>query len=120
MKLKKILINLGVLAFSFACALLLAEFVARRVLNPEDYLKLDVVSDDILGAVPAPSAMAEFDRWGFRNREVPETADIVAVGDSHTYGNTARMVDSWPYVLGRLTGRQVYDMALGGYGPNQY
>jgi hypothetical protein len=120
MKFKKALINLTVLVVSFACALLLAEFVSRMFLNPEDYLKLDVVSDDILGAVPAPSAMAEFDRWGFRNPKVPETSDIVAVGDSHTYGNTARMVDSWPYVLGRLTGRQVYDMALGGYGPNQY
>jgi hypothetical protein len=64
--------------------------------------------------------MAAFDKWGFRNPKVPETAEIVAVGDSHTYGNTARMVDSWPYVLGRLSGRQVYNMGLGGYGPNQY
>ena len=30
------------------------------------------------------------------------------------------MEDSWPYVLGRLSGRDVYNMALGGYGPNQY
>src|SRR5262249_17942708 len=44
----------------------------------------------------------------------------VAVGDSHTYGNTARMKESWPFVLGQLTGRQVYNMGLGGYGPNQY
>ena len=29
------------------------------------------------------------------------------------------MDDSWPYVLGRLTGRQVYNMGFGGYGPNQ-
>jgi hypothetical protein len=64
--------------------------------------------------------MAGFDEWGFRNRAVPETADIVAVGDSHTYGNTARMVDSWPYVVGQLTGERVYNMGLGGYGPNQY
>jgi hypothetical protein len=46
--------------------------------------------------------------------------DIVAIGDSHTYGNTAKMVESWPFVLGRLTGRSVYNLALGGYGPNQY
>jgi hypothetical protein len=57
---------------------------------------------------------------GFRNREVPSSADIVAIGDSHTYGNTAKMEDSWPYVLGNLTGRRVYNMGLGGYGPNQY
>ena len=58
MKFKKALINLTVLVVSVACGLLLAEFVSRLFLNPEDYLKLDVVSDDILGAVPAPSAMA--------------------------------------------------------------
>ena len=120
MKLKNVLINLSVLVVSIGFALLLAEFVSRLILNPADFLRLEVVYDDVLGAVPSPSAMAEFDRLGFRNRKVPETADIVAVGDSHTYGNTARMVDSWPYVLGRLVDRQVYNMGVGGYGPNQY
>jgi hypothetical protein len=51
---------------------------------------------------------------------VPATADIVAIGDSHTYGNTATMEDSWPYVVARLSRRSVYNMGLGGYGPNQY
>ncbi len=120
MKIKKYVINLGVFLFSTAIGLLVVEFGARLVLNPSDFLSLEVVSDPVLGIVPSPSAMAGFDKWGFRNREVPASADIVAVGDSHTYGNTARMIESWPFVLGRLTGRQVYDMALGGYGPNQY
>ena len=120
MKIKKLLLNLGVLLLSVAIGLLVAEFAARLVLNPSDFLSLEVVSDPVLGAVPSPSAMAGFDKWGFRNPAVPETADIVAVGDSHTYGNTARMKESWPYVLGKLTGRQVYNMGLGGYGPNQY
>ncbi len=120
MKLKNFLINLSLFAVAIGVALLLAEFAARMVLNPSDFLKLDVVGDKVLGAVPSPSALAGFDRWGFRNPKVPETADIVAVGDSHTYGNTARMVDAWPYVLGQASGRQVYNMGLGGYGPNQY
>src|SRR6266481_9976796 len=120
MKLRNFLINLSLFAVAIGVALLLAEFAARMVLNPSDFLKLDVVGDKVLGAVPSKSALAAFDRWGFRNPKVPETAEIVAVGDSHTYGNTARMVDSWPYVLGRLSGRQVYNMGLGGYGPNQY
>ncbi len=30
------------------------------------------------------------------------------------------MDQSWPYVLGKLTGRSVYNMGMGGYGPNQY
>jgi len=120
MNLKRISINLSILVVSACIGLLLCEVASRVVLNPSDFLKLEIVSDDVLGMVPSPSAMAGFDQWGFRNRGVPDTVDIVAVGDSHTYGNTARMVESWPYVLGQLTGRSVYDMALGGYGPNQY
>lgn len=120
MKVKKVLINLTVVVVSTGFGLLLCEFASRLILNPADFLKLEVVPDAVLGAVPSPSARAAFDRWGFRNRAVPATADIVAVGDSHTFGNTARMVDAWPYVLGSLTGRQVYNMGLGGYGPNQY
>jgi len=120
MKLKKVIINLGILAVSIGFGLLLAEFVSRLVLYPSDFLALELVTDPVLGWVPSPSAMAGFDKWGFRNRKVPEAIDIVAVGDSHTYGNTVRMVESWPYVLGELTGRPVYNMALGGYGPNQY
>ena len=120
MKLKSAVINFSVFVVSIGIALLIAEFIARFVFNPSDLLKLEVVGDDILGAVPSPSALAGFDKWGFRNRGVPETVDIVAVGDSHTYGNTARMVDAWPYVLGELSGRKVYNMGLGGYGPNQY
>src|SRR5271169_4157262 len=120
MKIRKLLVNATVLAVSVVVGLLLCELASRLVLNPADFLRLDVVGDPVLGAVPSHDAMAAFDGWGFRNRKVPETSDIVAVGDSHTYGNTARMVDSWPYVLGLLTGREVYNMAMGGYGPNQY
>ncbi len=120
MKIKKYLVNFCLLTASVSASLVIAEFAARMVLNPADYLGVGMVNDDILGAVPEPSAKAGFDRWGFRNRRVPETADIVAVGDSHTFGNTATMEQSWPYVLERLTGRSVYNMGMGGYGPNQY
>jgi|ERR1700722_624337 len=120
-KLKKILGNLSIVAVSVFLGLLLCEFVARTFLNASDYLSVEMVRDEVLGATPGANAKAHgFDSWGFRNRKVPETADIVAIGDSHTYGNTATMDDSWPYVLGRLTGRHVYNMGLGGYGPNQY
>ena len=100
-------------------SLLLCEVGVRFVLNPGDYLSVSMVKHEILGSVVEQKA-AGFDKWGFRNRSVPKQADIVAIGDSHTYGNTARMVDSWPYVLGRLAGKSVYNMGLGGYGPNQY
>lgn len=117
---KKILLNLVVLAVTAGIGLLLCEAGARLFLNSADYLGVGLVHDDILGAVPSATAKAGFDAWGFRNRSVPESSDIVAVGDSHTFGNTARMEDSWPYVLGKLTGYSVYNMGMGGYGPNQY
>jgi hypothetical protein len=121
MKIRPIAMNLALLAVSIAVGLLLCEAGTRLALNASDYLSVEMVRDDVLGAVPAANTKAGgFDAWGFRNRSVPETSDIVAIGDSHTYGNTATMEDSWPYALARLSGRQVYNMGLGGYGPNQY
>src|SRR5262245_13635308 len=105
MKIRPILMNLAVLAISCGIGLVLCELAARSLLNASDYLSVEMVRDEILGAVPSSKTRAGgFDAWGFRNRSVPEAADIVAIGDSHTYGNTATMEDSWPYVLGRLTG----------------
>jgi hypothetical protein len=121
MILKKVCANLAVLTVSVGIGLMLCEAAARVVLNPADYLSVEMVEDKALGRVPSAVSKAHgFDEWGFRNRKVPESTDILAIGDSHTYGNTATMEDSWPYVAGRLTGRSVYNMALGGYGPNQY
>lgn len=121
MKIRPILANLVLFSVSSAIGLLLCDVGARIALNPSDYLSVEMARDEVLGAVPSTNTRAGgFDAWGFRNPLVPSTSDIVAIGDSHTYGNTATMEDSWPYVLGRLSGRQVYNMALGGYGPNQY
>ena len=121
MNFKGIVSNLALVAVSGLVGVVLGELVARIVLNPSDYLSVEMVADDVLGAVPSADTKAEgFDGWGFRNPRVPDSAEVVAIGDSHTYGNTATMHDSWPYVFGRLSGRAVYNMGLGGYGPNQY
>lgn len=121
MKIKPTLLNVALVAVSGIAGLLLGELGARIVLNAADYLAVEMVPDEVLGAVPAPNTSAGgFDAWGFRNPGVPDAAEIVAIGDSHTYGNTATMADSWPYALTRLSGRKVYNMGLGGYGPNQY
>src|SRR5262249_32881213 len=108
-----------VVSISSAMGLLLSEGGLRLILNPADYLPVRVVEDDILGARVLPRSSG-FDEWGFRNPNVPHSVDIVAIGDSHTYGNNAKMIDSWPYVVGRITGHSVYNLGLGGYGPNQY
>jgi hypothetical protein len=89
------------------------------LLNPADYLSQDPIPDKILGAVLKADGSG-YDEWGFRNKAVPSSVDIVAIGDSHTFGNCAKMDESWPYALARLKGTSIYNMGLGGYGPNQY
>jgi hypothetical protein len=108
-----------VLLVSLATAVLLCEAGARLFLDPADYVSVTTERDDILGIRIAPGSPG-FDRWGFRNRSVPSSAAVVALGDSHTYGNNATMADSWPYVMAHDTGLSVYNLGLGGYGPNQY
>lgn len=119
MKFKQAAINGSMLLVSIAVAVLLCEAGLRNFLNQADYMSPRVIRDNILGMTVAPG-IGGFDEWGFRNRAVPARADVVAIGDSHTYGNTATMDDSWPSVLARASRRNVYNMGLGGYGPNQY
>jgi hypothetical protein len=103
-------LSVGVIAF---------EIASRFILNPADYLSVTTLPDPVLGMTIKPGS-AGFDGWGFRNPEVPKSVEIVALGDSHTYGNTAKMRDAWPQVVARETGVSVFNMGLGGYGPNQY
>lgn len=119
MKLKKFILNGVLLAFSLGIALLLCEAAARLVLKPVDYLSPTLVRDDTLG-IRLPPGSSGHDDWGFRNDRVPATADIVAIGDSHTYGNCARMDESWPAQVAKISGQSVYNLGMGGYGPNQY
>ncbi len=98
---------------------LMAEGLCRITLNPVDYLAADPIHDSILGIRLAPHT-AGHDEWGFRNRELPDSAEIVTIGDSQTYGVSAPADLSWPAQLSTLIHRQVYNLALGGYGPVQY
>lgn len=106
-------------SISTIMSLLLCEGGFRLALNPADYLSVMTVKDNILGITIAPNSSG-FDEWGFRNKQVPSVAEVIAIGDSHTYGNTAAMEDAWPAVVARQTGLNVYNLGLGGYGPNQY
>lgn len=119
MPLKRWIPQGALLAGSFFVAGFLAEGLARLVVNPVDYLLAHPVFDSVLGGRLEPHD-AGHDKWGFRNHEVPEQADIVTIGDSQTYGVGAPAQLSWPAQLAELTGLTVYNASLGGYSPVQY
>jgi hypothetical protein len=118
-KKKQYLIKFLLVMGSLLSSLLLAEGISRIFLDPIDYLKPKTVSDEILGLRIEPYSGAH-DSWGFRNKKVPKAVDIVAIGDSHTYGISAKSSYSWPSILQRLTRKNVYNLSLGGYGPVEY
>jgi lysophospholipase L1-like esterase len=97
----------------------IAESVLRLRFDEVNYLQPEFVDHPMLPVVVAPGS-AGHDAWGFRNRVVPERVDVLAIGDSQTYGLSATMEESWPAWLSRLMGRSVYSLALGGYGPAEY
>jgi len=59
----------------------------------------------------------EHDGRGFRNPAVPDRAELVALGDSMTYGVGVAPEESWPRQLATLAGRTMYNISYGGYGP---
>lgn len=113
------LIGAGLVLLSVLLATLFGEFVLRLVVNQSDFLQATLIDDPALGHRVAPNTSGH-DGLGFRNREVPPQVDIVAIGDSYTYGVSATREGSWPQQLGVDLGEPVYNMGLGGYGPLHY
>ena len=74
------------------------------------------VYDEKLVHRPNP-AYPGHDLNGFRNKSVPKKADIVAMGDSQTYGTNVRVDQAWPQQLQKLGNIKVYNISSGGYGP---
>jgi len=115
----KYLKNFLLICFSIIIAVFVAEGFSRIFFDPIDFLKPKTVSDEVLRYRIKPNSGAH-DSWGFRNKSVPDSAEIVAVGDSHTYGISATARNSWPNILQRITNKKVYNLSLGGYGPAEY
>jgi hypothetical protein len=61
----------------------------------------------------------EHDRLGFRNSSVPSEVQVVALGDSQTYGSNVHPSDTWPHALGDMGLGPSYNMAFPGWGPLQ-
>lgn len=79
----------------------------------------EFVPDPVLGR-RLPVYEPQHDARGYRNAEVPERIDVLAVGDSFTYGYGVGREDAWPQQLARRTGLTVYNAGVGGYGPCEY
>ncbi len=100
--------NFILLAVSLIISVLAAEVVLRAVVKVER--EVEIISDDILGK--KAGMRGSWDENGFRNRFVPDKADIVIMGDSQTQGVNAKMDEAWPQVLSQLSGKTVYQMAF--------
>jgi hypothetical protein len=117
--LKYIIYRFLLAVFAIIFASLVAEGITRLFFDPVDYLWRKKLPDEMLRYRVAPNT-AGHDSWGYRNKYVPDNADIVAIGDSQTYGESALAKYSWPSILQKLTGKEIYNMGLGGYGPAEY
>lgn len=102
---------------SLLVALAAVEVIARR-LEVSALAPVAYAADPVLGRVHLPRRGA-IDAWGFRNAAVPQRADVVCLGDSQTYGENLRREQAYPARIAERTGRSVYNMSLGGYGPLQ-
>ena len=110
----------GVLLVASIClTVFIFEVALRFVWDPMDYLVPTLINDPDTGYRIEPGT-AGTDDWGYRNQSVPEQVDVVALGDSMTWGHAASVSGTWPAAYARLTGQKVYNLGIGGYGPAEY
>lgn len=85
--------------------------------SPEHETKL-WIRDPVLLYKPNPD-IPDHDKNGWRNSFVPRQADVVALGDSQTYGVGVAREYNWP---SRLAQKEIgiYNISFGGYGPTEY
>ena len=93
--------------------------VTVRALDVRAFSHTEVVRDPVYGHVQVPGR-GWLDAWGYSNPRVPESADIVCLGDSQTVGTNIPRQDNYVSAIARKSGLEVYNMSLGGYGPLQY
>lgn len=86
-------------------------FVAHRLARPWDRA---TVPDEVLGYRFSPY-VAGHDATGHRNERVPASCDVLALGDSWTYGYGVRACQAWPAQLAGCHGIEVYNAGIGGY-----
>lgn len=109
MRLKKAALILLAVIFTLAAAELLLQFLTPNVI----YSPLsNQTYDQRLGTKMNPQ-LEDIDEKGFRNPAPLDHADIVTLGDSHTYGVNVSSAMSWPQQLAEMDGVTVYNLASG-------
>lgn len=122
--LRTTLMSIAAMCGGLVIALIVAEAAVRLIqpiLMPQFSVEEDgavLRPDDTFGFVITPGSDTH-DAWGFKNQFVPTTTDIVAIGDSHTYGTYGADTD-WPAFLEKSSGRDLYNLSVWGYGPVEY
>ncbi len=107
-------LRFGLILLGIILSLLVLEGALR--ITQEFSVEPMTIPDARLGHRARPS-FAGHDSRGWRNATALAQADIVAFGDSQTYGVNAPTDGAWPQQLGTMLHRSAYQMALGGYGP---
>lgn len=124
--LKKISFGIITVLIGTVGALILFEGLLRFEIFQPKILRFDgayeggmYVADKTLGHRPNRKFPGH-DKRGFKNASALDQAEIVVVGDSQTYGPKISMEKTWTSQLALLSGKKVYQMAFGGYGPGHY
>lgn len=119
---RETLTRLGIVWLSIVITFALLEVGAmlliRSDLLPDPQIR-PITEDALLMSVAVPDT-ADYDANGWRNAQVLSEADIVAIGDSQTWGFNASLDETWWSVMGQQLDQTVYSLALGGYGTIQY
>lgn len=99
------------------------------IFRPEDYASEKFILQDPITSVRAHPFFPDMvtdgptDLLGFRNRQVPNIADLIVIGDSQTYGNNVPMDFNWPNQTRKSLPHKelmIYNMSVGGWGAIQY
>lgn len=98
------------------------------VFRAEDYESQEYIIQDpyIMRAsplIPRFMSVGPNDILGFRNRNVPNIADIITIGDSQTYGNNVFLEQNWPSRMMKSLEDDstiLYNMSVGGWGAAEY
>ena len=60
------------------------------------------------------------DKNGFRNHDIPKTADILVVGDSFGEGYGVSDSETWSHVLETMTNKKIYNLSVTATNPVHY